>query len=208
MYIDGTGGQNYVQAYSFMFPNVAAYVISPQIVAPDGSTKITFTSAQTTGSAGTGTVQVGLVSGTTTADMTGFTPLGAAITLASTTENTYTFDVPASAQQYIAFKFIGSIAHAALHVDNVVYGPNLAVVENALNSNDVKFAVSADNNSLKFTSPSTLSSAKIYSAAGQLATEGKITDNTFDITRLKTGIYYILIEGTNGKINKSKFIKK
>lgn len=205
VYVDGANGENYVQNYSFLFPNVASYVVSPQIVAPNGSTKISFTAAQTTGSAGAGTIEVGLASSTT--DMSGFVSLGAAIPLTSTTKNTYTFNVPASSNQYIVFKFVGSVAHAALLVDNVVYGQNLAVSE--INKNDLRFAINDTNTSLVFVSQKyNISSVEIYSSNGQKVAEGNVINNTFDIAKLLTGAYFLNIKDTNGKTLKSKFLKK
>ena len=100
-----------------------------------------------------------------------------------------------------------SLPHTAVQIDNVKYDTNLSVNDNAFNNN-FKFAVSADNNSLRFVSNEQLSNAKIYSSTGQLATQGKITNNALDITRLKTGVYFIVVENTNGQSVKSKFIKK
>ncbi len=205
VYVDGANGENYVQNYSFMFPNVASYVVSPQIVTPNGATKISFSAAQTTGSAGPGTIEVGLVNSTT--DMSGFVSLAAPIQLTSTTKNTYTFDVPTSSNQYIVFKFVGTVPHAALLVDNVMYGQNLAVSE--INKDDLRFAVNSSNTSLVFlTQKYNISSVEIYSSNGQKVAEGKVTNNSFDISKLQTGVYFLNIKNVDGQSLKSKFLKK
>ena len=207
LYIDGSGGQNYAQAYTLFSPNVPNYLISPQIEAPDGSKSITFTAAQTTGSAGQGTVEVGLVDGTTSADMASFTSLGGAITLTSTTENTYTFTVPASTKQYVAFRFIGSVNHTALHVDNIVYKK-----AETLSVGDIKnkntFQLVATNNELRLIGNQTAKNIKIYSSNGSLAINSIVLNNSVDISKLPTGVYFSVIETTNGNIAQSKFIKK
>lgn len=194
-----------VQAYSGNNSSAPSYLIAPQIVAPAGDKVLTFDTSKAVGSGGNGTLEVGLASSPT--DMTTFVSLRT-VALSSETVQNISVPVTASASTYIVFKFIPTAAHTALQLDNVKYDINLAVVENAFSSNDVKFAVTADNNALKFNSTSTLSNATVYSAAGQVATEGKIINNTFDITRLKTGVYFIVIENVNGQSVKSKFIKK
>lgn len=194
-----------VQAYSGNNTSAPSYLIAPQIVAPSGTTSLSFDTSKATGSGGNGTLEVGLASSAT--DMTTFALLKS-VDLSSETVQNISVSVPASTSTYIVFKFIPTAAHTALQVDNVKYTSNLAVNENAFSSNNVKFAVTADNNALKFATTSTLSNAKVYSAAGQVATEGKITNNTFDISRLRAGVYFIVIEDINGQSVKSKFIKK
>ncbi len=207
LYIDGSGGQNYAQAYTLFSPNVPNYLITPQIEAPDGTKTITFTAAQTTGSAGQGTIEVGLVDGITSADMASFTSLGAAITLTSTTDNTYTFTVPASTKQYIAFRFVGSVNHAALHVDNVVYKKiEILSVPDIKNKNI--FQLVATNNELKLIGNETAKNIKIYSSNGSLAIGTLVANNSVSISKLSTGVYFSVIETTSGNIVKSKFIKK
>lgn len=207
LYADGTSNK-YIQSYSLFSPNVATYLITPQIVAPNGSTSIKFLAAQTAGSAGEGTIEVGLVPGTTSADMTSFASLGAAITLSNSTAQTYTFNVPASTSQYIAFRFVGKVNHAAIYIDDVVYASNLAVKEiNA--SNDVKFVLNSDNTALQFFSKNhTVSEVQIYSASGQNVLSNKVSNGTLNVSSLKTGVYLINISTKEGAVVKSKFIIK
>ena len=125
----------------------------------------------------------------------------------SFTAANFKVNVPATEGSYLVIRITPSLPHTAVQIDNVKYDTNLSVNDNAFNNN-FKFAVSADNNSLRFVSNEQLSNAKIYSSTGQLATQGKITNNALDITRLKTGVYFIVVENTNGQSVKSKFIKK
>ena len=194
-----------VQAYSGNNTSAPSYLIAPQIVAPAGDKVLTFDASKAVGSGGNGSLEVGLASSPN--NMTTFVSLRT-VTLSSETVQTISVPVSASTNSYIVFKFTPTVAHTALQIDNVKYDTNLAVSENGFSANDAKFAVTADNHFLKFASNNTLESAKIYSAAGQLAAEGKINNDSFDITRLKTGVYFIIIENKKGQTVKSKFIKK
>lgn len=120
VYADGTSDK-YAQFYSFFYPNAEAYLVSPQIIAPDGSKTLTFSFAQTGGTGGSGTLEVGLISESSTTGTAAFTSISAIYNVTSITEQTVTIPVPSSAKQYIAFKYIGSVAHAAILIDDVVY---------------------------------------------------------------------------------------
>lgn len=210
IYADGTTDKH-AQFYTLMAPNTPGYLITPQIVTPDGTRSVKFTYAMTAGSAGTGTLEVGLVSAATTAGTAAFTSISPVYTLNSATEQTVTITVPASTNQYIAFKFIGAAQHAALQVDNVIYNTTstLAVSDSNIKSKEyIKFAVNSQNTALQFVGKVQPKNVEIYSAVGQQVAAGKVNNNTFDITTLQSGVYFILIETTDNKAVKSKFIKK
>lgn len=194
-----------VQAYSGNNSSAPSYLIAPQIVAPSGDKVLSFDVSKSAGSGGNGTLEVGLA--TSAADMATFVSLRS-ISISSETVQNISVPVPSSANTYIVFKFIPMATHTALQVDNVKYDTNLAVADDVFSSDNVRFATSADSASLKFLSGSSLSSAKVFSAAGQLASEGKIINNSYDISKLKTGVYFIIIENENGQTVRSKFIKK
>lgn len=210
VYAEGTTDKH-VQYYSFMSSNTAGYLISPQIVVPDGSKTVKFTAAITSGSAGgaTGTIEVGLVDGVTSAEMSSFTPIGSIITLTGT-DTVYSFVVPASTKQYIAFKIIGSAQHTAIQIDDVVYNTTstLGVSDQVRSTGDIKFAVNPENTALQFITKKDFKNIQIYFASGQKVAEGKLNNQRFDISSLRTGVYYILIETSEGTVTKSKFIKK
>nr|WP_314496498.1 choice-of-anchor J domain-containing protein [uncultured Chryseobacterium sp.] len=209
VYADGTTDK-YVQLYGFFFPGVAAYLVTPQIIAPNGTKSLKFTYALTAGSGGNGTLQVGLVSDNTTAGAPTFTSISPVYNVTSATEQTVTISVPASTSQYIAFKFVGEVNHSAILIDDVVYNTtgSLSVSDNFKTSNDIKFAVNTENTALQFVGKVQPKNVEIYSAAGQKVEAGKVNNSSFDITALQAGVYYILIETTEGKAVKSKFIKK
>ncbi|MCJ7935434.1 MAG: T9SS type A sorting domain-containing protein [Chryseobacterium sp.] len=207
VYAAGTTNK-YVQYYSFSAPNTAGYLITPQIVAPDGTKTISFTAAITSGSAtgATGTIEVGLVSGTS--DMASFTPIASIINL-NPTNTPYSLTVPASSNQYIAFKIIGSAMHTAIQIDDVVYNnATLSVTDHIKSSDEIRFAVNSGNTALEFVTRKDPKNIQIYSASGQKAAEGKLNRQQFDISTLQTGVYYTIIETAEGKTIKSKFIKK
>jgi hypothetical protein len=209
IYADGTTDKH-AQFYTLMAPGTPGYLIAPQIVAPDGTKSLKFTYAMTTGSAGTGTLEVGLISAATTAGTATFTSISPIYSLNSATGQTVTINVPASANQYIAFKFIGSVQHAALQVDNVIYNTSstLAVSDNVKSKGEVQFAVNSDNTALQFISKKDPKNIQIYSAGAQKVAEGKLKGQEFDISTLHTGIYFMLVETAEGSVIKSKFIKK
>src|SRR5215470_10530328 len=100
--INEDGANKFVQGYAFTQVNVPHYLISPQIVAPNGTKSITFEASKFTQSGFMGTIEAGLVSDPN--DMATFTSLGPAVTLQTTTPQTFTYNVPASTSQYLAFK--------------------------------------------------------------------------------------------------------
>lgn len=202
-------GNSFVQAYSFFAGNKAFYLITPQIVAPNGTQTLSFSSALIGGTpGGTGTLEVGLVASPT--DMSTFTPVGSLINLTSPTDATTSVTVPASAYQYIAFRFTASVNHVALRMDDVVLtaAGALGVADYTKSKENVMFTVNSGNTALEFVSAKAPKNIQIYSASGQKATEGKLNGQRFDISTLHTGVYYILIETAEGSVIKSKFIKK
>ena len=210
IYAENGAADKHAQFYSLMAANTPAYLITPQIVAPDGTKSLKFTYAMTAGSAGTGTLEVGLVSAATTAGTSTFTSISPVYTLNSATEQTVTISVPASTNQYIAFKFIGAVQHTALLLDDVIYNTpaTLAVSDNTKLKNQVKFAVNSQNTALQFVTKEDLKKIQIYSAAGQKVAEGKLDNNSFGINTLQSGVYFIIAETAGGTVSKSKFIKK
>ncbi len=196
----------YIQAYPGTNISKDLYLFTPQIVAPAGDKTLSFdTSMEPDGLGLTGFVQVGIAGNP--ADTTTYQEIGDPIELTSTAIRNIKVAIPASSGSYLFLKMTSTTMHTPIRIDNVKYDTDLAVNDTSFNNN-LKFAVSADNNSLRFTSNDQLSNAKIYTSTGQLASEGKITNNALDISRLKTGVYFILIENTNGQSVKSKFIKK
>lgn len=152
-----------------------------------------------------------MVSGTTATDMATFTSLGSPITLAlgSTTPQTITLDVPTSTSQYIAWRFVGAATHSAAYVDDVIYDifSVLGTSETKSNNNGLNFAINADNE-LQFVGKSDVKSIKVYSASGNLVTQGAVNNNRFNISTLATGVYIFVSEDNKGEVTKSKFIKK
>lgn len=203
--ISEDGANKYVQGYAFFSANTAFYLISPQIVAPNGTKTLSFDASKVTQSAFTGTIEAGLVNSPT--DMASFTSLGSAVTLQTTTPLTITYTVPASTKQYIAFKFVGLVNHASTKLDNIAYGTaNLSVNDHSKEVNQLKFT--ADTNELTFIGKSFVKEIQIYSATGRVVNSGKVDNNVVNISELSTGIYFFQTLNNDGSVLKSKFIKK
>ena len=210
VYTAANNGSTAIQFYANTTPNTNMYLISPKIVTPDGSKKIRFTTNISSNSLGNATIEVGMVSSIT--DMATFTSLGTPITLTagSNTPQTLTFDVPASTNQFIAWRFSGATNHAAAYVDDVIYDAlgTLATSDLTKSNNDIKFAVNSENTALQFVGKESPRSIEIYSALGTKVAGGTVDYSRFNISTLQTGVYYILIQTKDGKALKSKFIKK
>ncbi|WP_083535241.1 T9SS type A sorting domain-containing protein [Chryseobacterium kwangjuense] len=207
--VEAGTGNNFVQAYSFFAGNKAFYLVTPQIVAPNGTQTLSFSSALIGGTpGGTGTLEVGLVASPT--DMSTFTTIGTIVNLTSSTDTTSNFTVQSSSHQYIAFKFTATVNHVALRMDDVVLtaAGALGVSDQVKSKNNFVFAVNADNTALEFVAKTEPKNIEVYSAAGQKAAEGKLKGQKFDISSLHSGVYYMLIETAEGSVVKSKFIKK
>lgn len=203
--INEDGANKFVQGYAFTQVNVPHYLISPQIVAPDGTKTLSFEASKFTQSGFMGTIEVGLVSDPN--DMTNFTSLGSAVTLQTTTPQTFSYNVPASSSQYIAFKFVGLNAHASTKLDNVIYGDgtNLSV-NDTKKSLKLQFAISGHE--LIIAGKINIASIKVYNMTGRIIKINKTGNNSFDISRLANGVYIFETLSDEGTILRSKFIKK
>lgn len=219
IYVDQANGNKYVNFYSAGSLAADVFLISPQIVAPDGTKQLSFTANRLEGYA---TLEVGLIDNPESLAANSGVPASYQLlqTYTFSTTNTPTvtpFTVPASSKQYIVFRyrnpqplFPGSTSsHAVLSVDNIKYNTaaNLAVSD-AFKNNDINFAVNSNNTALKFVGKTEIKNVNIYSTTGQNVASGKVNDNSFSINTLQTGVYYVLIETKDGSAVKSKFIKK
>lgn len=202
--INEEGSNKFVQGYAFTQSNVPHYLISPQIVAPDGTKTLSFEASKFTQSGFMGTIEAGLVSSPT--DMASFTSLGAAVTLQTATPQTFTYTVPASSQQYIAFKFVGLNNHASTKLDNIVYGSGNLSVTDLKNTTKLSFA--AKGNSLIFVGKTSVKEIRVYNSASRKVQVNQNGNNSFDISGLPTGIYIFETQNNDGTVLKSKFIKK
>jgi len=204
-----TTGNKYIQSYSGANMNTPQYLISPQIVTPTGNKSVSFKARRNAASAPV-TIQVGLASSPT--DMTTFVGLGTATMLTSDTFQTITVSIPSSSSSYIVFKTVNAVPapHTAVDIDDVRYDvtANLAVTDASKSKEEVKFAVNSENTTLQFVAKKDPKNIEIYSAGAQKVAGGKLSDRSFDISALQTGVYYIIIETAEGSVVKSKFIKK
>ncbi|MCU7615997.1 T9SS type A sorting domain-containing protein [Chryseobacterium sp. PBS4-4] len=197
-----------IQSYAGNNAVTPSYLIAPQIVAPTGDKTLSFATTLVSPSPGPGTLQIGLASNP--ADMSTFVPVGSAInvTTIGAVQN-ISVNIPASNSSYIVFKFTPSSTHVAIQIDNVVYNSATLGTSDLFSLKDnLKFAVNEENSALQFVGKVQPKNVEIYSAAGQKVASGKVENSNFNITTLQTGVYYLLIETTDGNTVKSKFIKK
>lgn len=198
-----------VQSYAGNNGSAPSYLITPQIVAPAGNKTLSFQTTLVSPSPGPGTIQIGMASSQT--DMSTFVAVGNPITLSTVgTVQNISVNIPASALQYIVFRFTPSTSHVAVQIDNVVYNTasSLAVSDPVNSKGAVQFAVNADHTALEFIAKKDPKNIQVYSAEGRKVAAGKLSGRSFDIANLQTGVYYILIETAEGTLIKSKFIKK
>lgn len=220
IYVDKntTTNNQYAQFYAAGSLSTDVFLVSPQIIAPDGSKKITFTVTPTGGS----TLEVGLIDDPSNLIAGSGVPASYQLlqsftfteTAAETTVSPIT--VPASTKQYIVFRFRNPLAtfpgssHSALAVDNVKYNNSsiLSTSDQAKPKDEIRFAVNADNTALEFIAKKNPKNIQVYSAGGRKVAAGTLSGRSFDISTLQTGVYYLLIETAEGAAVKSKFVKK
>lgn len=217
VYVDQATGNKYLQMYAGGSLTADIFAITPQIVAPDGTKQFTFTATPTGGM----TLEVGLVDNPSNLAANTAVPASyqmiQSFTFSGTAPVTVApFTIPQSSNQYIVFRFrnpaptFPGSSHAALAIDNVQYNSAavLATSDLTKSNSDIRFAVNAENTALQFVGKESPKSVEIYSALGTRVAAGTVDYNRFNISTLQTGVYYILIETKDGKIQKSKFIKK
>lgn len=206
---NGNSSNKFVQSYAGNNGAAPSYLISPQIAAPAGDKILSFQTTLVSPSPGPGTIQIGLASNPS--DMSTFVAVGNPVTVATIgTIQNISITIPASSSQYIVFRFTPSATHVAIQIDNVVYNTasNLSVSDQIKSQEPIQFVVTSDNTALQFITKKDPKNISIYSASGQRVADGKLSEKSFDISTLQTGIYYIIIETAEGSAVKSKFIKK
>ncbi len=206
---NGNSANKFVQSYAGNNGTVPSYLISPQITAPAGDKTLSFQTTLVSPSPGPGTIQIGLASNP--ADMSTFVAVGNPVTVGTIgAVQNISVTIPASSSQYIVFRFTPSATHVAIQIDNVVYNTasNLSVSDQIKSREPIQFAVTSNNTALQFITKKDPKNISIYSASGNKVADGKLSGNSFDISTLQTGVYYIIIETAEGDSVKSKFIKK
>lgn len=198
-----------VQAYSGNNTNQPSYLITPQIVIPAGDKTLSFTATPIAPYTSPATVQIGVA--TNPADMTTFVAVGDPVTITAVgTVQNISVPIPASTGSYLVFKFLPTTAHTAIQIDDVVYNTSsvLGVTDLLKSSSKTQFAVTSDNTALQFVTKKEPKNIQVYSALGAKVAEGKLVNQKLDISRLQSGVYFVLIEEADGIATKSKFIKK
>ncbi|MCS3532248.1 T9SS-dependent choice-of-anchor J family protein [Chryseobacterium sp. JUb7] len=206
---DTNSNNKYIQSYAGNNPSDPSYLITPQIVVPAGDKTLSFAATAVDPYTSPATIQIGVASNP--ADMSTFVAVGSPITITGPgTIQNINVPIPASNGSYLVFKFTPTIAHTAIQIDNVVYNTTstLGISDATKSKEEIKFAVNSDNTALQFIAKKDPKNVQVYSALGQKVSEGKLSDQKFDISALQAGVYFILIETAEGTAVKSKFIKK
>lgn len=116
-------------------------------------------------------------------------------------------EIPSSSDKFIAFKYIPNATHRAFAMDNVIFTPKNLSTSEITNKTTPKFAVDNFRNQIIF-ADNNIRSVKIFSANGSLISNEKVVQSQVNISKLNSGVYFIIIEENNGNTTKSKFIKK
>jgi hypothetical protein len=109
----------FVTFYANGSADTAAYLVSPELVAIDGTLKLSFDAAYAGGPGFITTVQAGTIA--TAGDFANFHPVGEVITLTSEGTSVTALDVPSTTDKFLAFKFTSNFAHGAATIDNIVF---------------------------------------------------------------------------------------
>ncbi|WP_419868187.1 T9SS type A sorting domain-containing protein [Chryseobacterium sp. CT-SW4] len=194
------------QVYSLFDVTNPTYIITPEILSINGTQTIKFDAQVTTGSAGGGTIQVGTLSDP--ADVNTFVAISGLETL-QTAATQYSYTVPSTTAKYIAFKFQPSTVHAALQVDNVVFGPTATLaVSDVKNVKSTPKHVLTSDNQLQFIGNDAVSSIDIFSAGGSRVMGEKVSSNSVNVSELAKGVYMYKATTKQGQVIQSKFIRK
>lgn len=207
VYIDGEDDARAATFYSFGSPNVAGYIVTPQLSTTDGNHTLSFEAVKA--GAGAVTIQIGTMSNPE--DIDTFEEAGDIITL--TEENsTYTnAAIPASdTQKYIAFRIVSDAPHHAAMIDNVVWTTSLGL-GNAVTI-DANFSLypnpSADKQvTLNYElqgAGSDKGSVTIYTLTGAKVYQSSVTNTSasLNLSSLNSGIYIVNFEAGNYSVSK------
>jgi len=222
VYVDKNAdtGNQFLQFYAAGSTATDVFLISPQIVAPDGSKQIIFDVTPTFGS----TVEVALIDNPASLQANAAVPASYQLLQTFTYTQTATtpvsvapITVPTSSKQYIVVRFrnpqqVGppGTSHAALAIDNFKYNGSavLGTSDFLKAASKTQFVITSDNTALQFVAKKDPKNVQVYSALGQKVAEGKLNNQRLDISQLQSGVYFVLIEEADGTATKSKFIKK
>lgn len=193
----------YIRTYS-LFGTDPVYIITPELISIDGIKSLKF---ETWGTS-IGDVQIGVTSDPNTANIAkNFKPVSQLYPISTSTHNTYEVKIPKSDAKYIVFKLMPAGPHTSLRLDNIYYKEHSLSTSEITNKSTPKFAVDNTKNKIIF-ADNNIQSIKIFSANGSLISNEKVLQNQVNISKLNSGVYFIILEDNNGNITKSKFIKK
>ena len=195
--------------YSFFSPNVAGYLVSPELTSIGTGYALTFDAGMQDGSApGTVTVQVGTM--TDTADDTTFTAVGEVITVNAETTTYSDLAIPAGQGNYIAFKVTADGQHVAALIDNVKYQATADVIDNKIASFGMYPNPTANKNvTIALDAAMQNGAVSIYTVTGAKVFEAAVAAGvqTLDLNGLSAGIYIVKLDAGNATASKKLVIQ-
>lgn len=194
-YIGVSNNNKQLSGYSFFDAYSPIFFITPELVSVEGTLKFVFGGRS-------GSLQIGTIANNNNLDS--FT-LVKEYNVGSS--QNVEIEIPSSSDKFIAFKYIPNATHRAFAMDNVIFTPKNLSTSEITNKTTPKFAVDNFRNQIIFAN-NNIRSVKIFSANGSLISNEKVVQSQVNISKLNSGVYFIIIEENNGNTTKSKFIKK
>lgn len=193
----------YVKAYSF-FSSDPIYFFTPELVSTEGNLRFIFNGSE-------GKLEVGTI-----VDKNDFSTFSLLAEYNITRDTNVIVggkdgkippvEIKKNEAKYIAFKFVPAGEHKTFGLSVVHFDPKTLSTNDFQQKSELKFAIDLLNNKLIF-NHNDIKSVKILTANGSLAANEKITNNSIDISKFVSGVYFIIAENELGNTYTSKFTK-
>lgn len=201
VYPNATDGNSFAQFYSLFSPNVAAYLVSPELDNFDGGHTLTFNASAT----GPVVLQPGYL--TNPLDAATFTATGDAITLTTATES-YSLEYPEFTETaHIAFQFTAPGVHQGAMVDDIVWDTTAG--NESLTKNGFNLYPNPANGTVNIAANSNTGTVSIFSTTGNKVFEATLSDNNhnINITALSAGLYIVRYKNENGTATQKLIVR-
>lgn len=196
--INDDATNTFVTFYANNNADTAAYLVSPELIAIDGTRTLSFNASAIPGPPGTiTTVQIGTLA--TATDFANFHAIGEATTLVNT-GNTFTnVAIPTTTDKFIAFKFTSSFGHGAGTIDNIKYDTTVGVEDFNKTSFSVYPNPTADKNVTISHNIDAKGTVSVYTLTGAQVSTAELSagSQNLNLSSLSAGIYIVKIEAGN-----------
>lgn len=188
----------FVTFYANNSADTAGYLVSPELIAIDGTRTLSFDASALPSIPGTvTTVQIGTLA--TATDFANFHAIGEATTLVNT-GNTFTnVAIPTTTDKFIAFKFTSSFAHGAGTIDNIKYDTTVSREDFNKTSFSVYPNPTADKNVTISHNIDAKGTVSVYTLTGALVSNSELSTGSqnLNLSSLSAGMYIVKIEAGN-----------